>query len=75
MEYDIHTILDGMTLVATSGVLYALWFTPIKSTYQADLDNVKFYYVVRGCCSNSSSLRYCNIWHQCWVFAAAAAAA
>lgn len=51
MEYDIHTVLDGMTLIATSGVLYALWFTPIKSTYQADLDNVKFYYVVRarGC--------------------------
>eukprot|EP00882_Tetradesmus_deserticola_P005581 GHRQ01005876.1.p1 GENE.GHRQ01005876.1~~GHRQ01005876.1.p1 ORF type:complete len:271 (+),score=51.02 GHRQ01005876.1:97-909(+) len=48
MEYDIHTILDGMTLLATVGVLYALWFTPIKATYQADLDNVKFYYVVRG---------------------------
>jgi hypothetical protein len=47
MEYDIHTILDGMTLLATVGVLYALWFTPIKTTYQADLDNVKFYYVVR----------------------------
>ncbi|KAF6261315.1 hypothetical protein COO60DRAFT_1636898 [Scenedesmus sp. NREL 46B-D3] len=49
MEYDIHTILDGMTLLATVGVLYALWFTPIKSTYQADLDNVKFYYVVIPC--------------------------
>ncbi|WIA12340.1 hypothetical protein OEZ85_012391 [Tetradesmus obliquus] len=49
MEYDIHTVLDGMTLIATSGVLYALWFTPIKSTYQADLDNVKFYYVVIPC--------------------------
>lgn len=46
MEYDIHTILDGLTLLATFGVLYALWFTPIKNTYQGDLDSIKFYYVV-----------------------------
>eukprot|EP00878_Enallax_costatus_P016717 GHUV01017541.1.p1 GENE.GHUV01017541.1~~GHUV01017541.1.p1 ORF type:complete len:203 (+),score=36.99 GHUV01017541.1:898-1506(+) len=49
MEYDIHTVLDGLTLVATFGVLYALWFTPIKTTYQADLDSIKFYYVVIPC--------------------------
>lgn len=48
MEYDIHTLLDGLTLLATFGVLYALWFTPIKNTYQSELDSVKFYYVVRA---------------------------
>eukprot|EP00879_Flechtneria_rotunda_P003395 GHRR01003623.1.p1 GENE.GHRR01003623.1~~GHRR01003623.1.p1 ORF type:complete len:328 (+),score=50.20 GHRR01003623.1:357-1340(+) len=49
MEYDIHTILDGLTLLATVGVLYALLFTPIKTTYQGDLDTVKCYYVVIPC--------------------------
>jgi hypothetical protein len=48
MEYDIHTVLDALTLVATVGVLYALLFTPIKNTYQADLDSIKFYFVVGG---------------------------
>lgn len=51
MEYDIHTVLDALTLLATVGVLYALWFTPIKNTYQADLDSIKFYYVVRASCN------------------------
>jgi hypothetical protein len=34
MEYDIHTVLDALTLVATSAVIYALLATPIKTTYQ-----------------------------------------
>jgi len=46
MEYDIHTLLDAMTLCATVGVIYALTATPIKNTYQADLDSVRWYYVV-----------------------------
>jgi hypothetical protein len=49
MEYDIHTVLDGLTLVATSAVLYAMLATPVKNTYQADLDSVRFYYVVVPC--------------------------
>jgi ER lumen protein retaining receptor len=46
MEYDIHTLLDALTLVATSAVIYALLATPIKTTYQSDLDSVRWYYVV-----------------------------
>jgi hypothetical protein len=55
MEYDIHTLLDALTLVATGGVLYALLLTPIKTTYQSDLDTIKWYYVVR-----SQSARFCS---------------
>jgi hypothetical protein len=55
MEYDIHTLLDALTLVATTAVIYALTATPIKNTYQNDLDSVRWYYVVsavgdRGAC-------------------------
>ena len=46
MEYDIHTILDGLTLAATAWVIYELR-GPLKGTYQADQDNVQTYYVVR----------------------------
>jgi len=49
MEYDIHTVLDGLTLVATGTVLYAMIATPVKNTYQSDLDSVKFYFVVVPC--------------------------
>lgn len=48
MEYDIHTLLDALTLCATVGVIYALTATPIKNTYQSDLDSVRWYYVVSG---------------------------
>ena len=46
MEYDIHTLLDALTLCATTAVIYALTLTPIKNTYQSDLDSVRWYYVV-----------------------------
>lgn len=46
MEYDIHTLLDALTMCATVAVIYALTATPIKTTYQADLDSVRWYYVV-----------------------------
>jgi len=39
MEYDIHTLLDLLTLAATGGVVYALRI-PLASSYQADLDAV-----------------------------------
>ena len=45
MEYDIHTILDGLSLVATLGVIYEMRFI-LKNTYQADQDTVQTYYVV-----------------------------
>lgn len=46
MEYDIHTVLDGLTLVATSTVIFCILGTEIKQTYQKDQDKVKFWFVV-----------------------------
>ncbi|KAL4431200.1 hypothetical protein ABPG75_006456 [Micractinium tetrahymenae] len=37
MEYDIHTLLDLLTLVATGWVIYSLR-GPLKESYQADMD-------------------------------------
>ena len=45
MEYDIHTILDGLTLAATVWVIYELR-GPLKGTYQADQDIVQTWMVV-----------------------------
>lgn len=47
-----HTLLDGLTLVATSWVIYMLRFK-LKDTYQSAQDTVHIYYVVRPY-SNSS---------------------
>lgn len=49
MEYDIHTFLDLLTLIATLLVIYMLWF-PLRDSYQAAEDNIQSYYVV---CSHS----------------------
>jgi hypothetical protein len=49
MEYDIHTVLDLLTLTATCWVVYTMRFTPLKNTYQRDQDSIKLYYVVRAC--------------------------
>ena len=49
MEYDVHTILDMLTLVATAAVIYQLR-VKLVDTYQDDQDSVKTYYVVRGTC-------------------------
>ena len=46
MEYDIHTFLDLLTLLATLLVIYMLWF-PLRDSYQAAEDNIQSYYVVR----------------------------
>lgn len=48
MEYDIHTVLDALTLVATAMIVYCMIGTDIKQTYQKDQDRVKWYFVV-GC--------------------------
>ncbi len=45
MEYDIHTVLDFLTLAATVWVIYEL-VLPLKDTYQAEQDSVQWYYVV-----------------------------
>lgn len=45
MEGDIHTVLDGLTLVSTLWVVYQIRFK-LKSTYIEKLDNLPLYYVV-----------------------------
>jgi hypothetical protein len=46
MEYDIHTILDALTLAATGIILYCMTSTDVAPTYQKEQDKVKYYYVV-----------------------------
>ena len=47
MEYDIHTILDGLTLLATGGVIFCMLLqNDIRGTYQKDQDKLQFYLVV-----------------------------
>ncbi len=52
MEYDVHTVLDLLTLVATAWVIYTLRVT-LKDSYQNEQDTIQTYYVVRasGCAS------------------------
>ncbi|KAM0826673.1 hypothetical protein ACQ4PT_068721 [Festuca glaucescens] len=45
MEYDIHTILDSATLVATLFVIYMIRFR-LRATYMLEKDNFPLYYVV-----------------------------
>lgn len=47
MEYDIHTVLDGLTLLATLGVVFCMMLTEMKASYQKEQDVIKFIYVVR----------------------------
>ena len=47
MEYDIHTVLDAMTLVGTGAVVFCMIFVrEIRMSYQKEQDAVKFYFVV-----------------------------
>ena len=46
MEYDIHTLLDLLTLGASLYAIYIVRF-PLKATYQADLDSINLLVVVR----------------------------
>lgn len=48
MEYDIHTVLDALTLLATCVIIYCMTCTEVRVTYQKDQDKVQFYYVVRA---------------------------
>ncbi|KAG9446075.1 hypothetical protein H6P81_012203 [Aristolochia fimbriata] len=45
MENDIHTVLDGATLVSTLWVIYMIRFK-LKSTYIKELDNMQLYRIV-----------------------------
>lgn len=48
MEYDVHTILDMLTLAATGWVIYMMYFK-LKSTYQADKDTLLEAYILVPC--------------------------
>lgn len=48
MEYDIHTLLDFMTLAATGWVIYMLR-GPLKEGYQAELDSLNPLFVAGPC--------------------------
>ncbi|CAN6447879.1 unnamed protein product [Victoria cruziana] len=45
MENDIHTVLDGATLVSTLWIIYMIRFK-LKSTYIKELDSMPLYYTV-----------------------------
>ena len=48
MEYDIHTVLDLMTLAATGGVIYTLR-GPLRQSYQEEMDTVHPLFVIGPC--------------------------
>ncbi|KAF3796011.1 putative ER lumen protein-retaining receptor [Nymphaea thermarum] len=45
MENDIHTVLDGATLISTLWIIYMMRFK-LKSTYIKELDSMPLYYTV-----------------------------
>ncbi len=70
MEYDIHTVLDAMTLIATAGVIFCMLVqAQIRVTYQKDQDRLKFYYVVRrgsqGMAETRNGLGLITWWVEC----------
>ncbi|KDD74845.1 ER lumen protein retaining receptor [Helicosporidium sp. ATCC 50920] len=48
MEYDIHTVLDLLTLIATGSVVYALR-GPLRDSYQRELDVLGHAWVLLPC--------------------------
>jgi ER lumen protein retaining receptor len=48
MEYDVHTLLDLLTLAATGGVVYAMR-GPLKATYQKEFDTMHNLMVMAPC--------------------------
>ena len=47
MEGDVHTVLDLLTLAATSYIIF-LMMTSAKATWQADKDTLWEVYIVRS---------------------------
>jgi ER lumen protein retaining receptor len=72
MEYDIHTILDGLTFLATLVVIYLL-YGPLRSSYQSEEDSVQTYYVAIPCVllafiakpGTSHNMVYRVLWAAC----------
>lgn len=69
MEYDIHTFLDLLTLLATLLVIYMLRF-PLRDSYQAAEDSIQSYVVVHAHTplsqhSAAMQLKHAFPWHLC----------
>ncbi|KAK1607854.1 hypothetical protein QYE76_031527 [Lolium multiflorum] len=71
MEYDIHTILDSATLVATLFVIYMIRFR-LRATYMLEKDNFPLYYVVVPCfvlaLVSHPSTSHFMVNRICWAF-------
>lgn len=48
MEYDVHTVLDTLTFLATAWVVYNMYI-PLAHTHQKELDTVHTLYVAGPC--------------------------
>jgi len=72
MEYDIHTVLDLLTLAATACVIYAL-YGPMKETYQSEQDATNPLFVVIPCLLLAivahPSTRHNFLFRVLWAFA------
>ncbi|KAI3981618.1 hypothetical protein MKX01_007538 [Papaver californicum] len=71
MEYDIHTLLDSATLVATLWVIYMIRFK-LRSSYMEDKDNFPIYYVAAPCAVFAVFVHPSTSHHMvnriCWAF-------
>lgn len=71
MEYDIHTLLDLLTLAATGWVVYMLR-GPLKGSYQADMDSVNPLLVLLPCLGLAviahPSTRHNIVFRVLWAF-------
>ncbi|KAL3517838.1 hypothetical protein ACH5RR_020427 [Cinchona calisaya] len=70
-EYDVHTVLDFVTLMSTLWVIYMIRFK-LKSTYIADLDNMPIYHVVVPCAVLAVFIHphtsHARIYRMVWAF-------
>ncbi|MCO5548212.1 hypothetical protein L7F22_001669 [Adiantum nelumboides] len=48
LEYDIHTILDTLTLITTCWVIYTIRFK-LRGTYMKEMDNFSNFFVIIPC--------------------------
>ncbi|KAI3433349.1 hypothetical protein D9Q98_003167 [Chlorella vulgaris] len=71
MEYDIHTLLDFLTLVATGWVIFSLR-GPLKESYQSDLDVTNPLLVAAPCLAMAliahPSTRHYFVFRVLWAF-------
>lgn len=71
MEYDVHTMLDLLTLGATAGVIYCLR-GPLKATYQKEVDTTSHLFILIPClivaCVAHPATRHSIFLRILWAF-------